>query len=353
MGRTLLDAGRLGWFVRPRRDVARQRDTGLDALQHRQEVHALKLTLGLYVVIFVLKLGVYFLTGVLALLAEALHTLSDIFVAGFLIVALIWSRKEADEIHMFGYGRAQNVAALVAATLFVSFTSFKLYEEAIPKLLRPGETAYQNLWLALGIIVASMIIAAAPLIGLARQKQRGAAAKAQLVELINDELGLAAALAGTLFIMMGRPIADPIAAIIVATIIAINGIGLFLENLSVLVGRSPGSAFLARVENLARSVNGVLGIHELRAEYIGPDTVRAGMHIEVQRGLTIEEADRIADEVRQKVHQATGCRYCTIHMDPVPPEAILPMEQATTEKQPEDRCNSGEPGQRPLDNSAG
>ncbi len=353
MGRTLLDAGRPGWFVRPRRDAARQRDTGLDTLQHRQELHALKLTLGLYVVIFSLKLGVYFLTGVLALLAEALHTLSDIFVSGFLLVALVWSRKEADEIHMFGYGRAQNVGALVAATLFVSFTSYKLYEEAIPKLFWPGETPYQNLPLAVGIIVASMLIAAAPLVGFLRQRTRGAAAKAQLVELINDELGLLAALVGTLFIMAGRPIADPIAALLVATIIAINGIRLFLENLSVLVGRSPGPAFLARVEWLARSVPGVSGIHELRAEYIGPDTVRAGMHIEVQRGLSIEEADRIADEVRQKVHQATGCRYCTIHMDPVPPEAILPMKQATTEKQPEDRSNSGESGERPLDNSAG
>ena len=304
----------------------------MNASQHRRELRALKLTLGLYVVIFALKLIVYFATGVIALLAEALHTLSDIFIAGFLIVALIWSRKEADEIHMFGYGRAQNVAALVAATLFVSFTSFKLYEEAIPKLFRPGETAYQNLSLAVGVIVASMLLAATPLVGLFRQKNRGAAAKAQFVELINDELGLLAALAGTLFIIMGRPIADPIAAIIVATIIAVNGILLFLENLSVLVGRSPGPAFLARVERLARSVPGVSGIHELRAEYIGPDTVRAGMHIEVQRGLSIEEADRIADEVRQKVHQATGCRYCTIHMDPVPPEAILPMKRPAIEK---------------------
>ncbi len=311
----------------------------MDGAQGGEDLRALKLTLGLYVVIFVLKLAVYFLTGVLALLAEALHTLSDIFVSGFLVVALIWSRKGADEVHMFGYGRAQNVAALVAATLFVSFTSFKLYEEAIPKLFRVEETAYHNLGLAVGVIGVSMLIAAAPLIGLLRQGTRGAAAKAQLVELINDELGLLAALVGTLFIVGGRPIADPIAAIVVATIIAINGIRLFLENLSVLVGRSPGPAFLAKVETLARSVNGVLGIHELRAEYIGPDTVRAGMHIEVQRGLPIEEADRIADEVRDKVHQATGCRYCTIHMDPIPLETIAPMGRPPAQTHPK----GGEP----------
>ncbi len=236
--------------------------TGINSLSEIKELRALKLALGLYFVAFALKLVVHILTGVMALLAEALHTLSDIFVSGFLLLALVWSRQEADAVHMFGYGRAQNVAALVAATLFISFTSFKLYEEALPKLFRPEQTTYQHLWLAVGSIILSMLFTAAPLVGLIRQKTPGAAAKAQLLELINDELALVAALVGTLFIMWGRPIANPIAAIIVATIIAINGIRLFAENLRVLVGRSPGLAFLASVENLARSVGG-RGIHEL------------------------------------------------------------------------------------------
>src|SRR3990172_4697265 len=165
------------------------------------EVRTLKLAVGIYLLVFVLKIVVYFFTGVMALLAEALHTLSDIFISGFLLVATIWSRKEADEVHMFGHGRAQNVAALVAATLFISFTSYKLYEEAIPRLFAPVEVPYQNLELALGVLVLSMFIAAVPLINLFRQKQRGPAARAQFLESINDELGLIAALIGTLFIL--------------------------------------------------------------------------------------------------------------------------------------------------------
>jgi Cation efflux family len=80
-----------------------------------------------YVMVFALKLAAYFVTGVMVLLAEALHTLSDIFISGFLLIGLLWSRRKADKMHMFGYGRAQNVAALVAATLFISFTSYKLF----------------------------------------------------------------------------------------------------------------------------------------------------------------------------------------------------------------------------------
>lgn len=293
------------------------------------ETRALKLTLAVYLLVFALKLAVYLVTGVMALLAEALHTLSDIFVSGFLLVAALWSRKETDEVHMFGHGRAQNVTALVAATLFISFTSFKLYEEAIPQLFGPAEATYQSLPLALGVIVVSMLIAAAPLVKLFTQKERGAATKAQLTELINDELGLLAALVGTSFIIWGQPLADPLAAIVVATIIAYNAISLFRDNLSFLLGRSPGPEYLAQVEKLARSVPGVLVVHDLRAEYIGPDPVHAGMHIQVQRGLSIEEADRIAEEVHERVHQDRGCLYCVIHVDAAEAESISVTEMAT------------------------
>lgn len=280
------------------------------------ELRIMKVTVALYVLVFTAKLTVYFISGVMALLGEALHTLSDIFIYGFLAVAAIMSRKKPDDVHMFGYGRAQNVASLVAATLFISFTAYKLYEEAVPRLVRPVDAAYENLGLAVGVIIASMLIAGAPLLGLFRQKARGAAAKAQLVSLLNDEMGLVAALIGTLFIVRGHPIADPIATIIVATIIAVDAIALFRENVSFLLGRSPGPAFLAKVESQARSVDGVLGVHGLRAEYIGPDTVHVGMHIEVDPKLSIREADQIVQEVDRRVHQGTDSGYCVIHMDP-------------------------------------
>jgi cation diffusion facilitator family transporter len=252
----------------------------------------------------------------MVLLAEALHTLSDIFISSFLLIALLWSRRKADEVHMFGYGRAQNVAALVAATLFISFTSYKLLEESIPRLFQPAEAEYSHLWLALTVVLVSIVIAAVPLVALLRQKQRGASAKAQLMELVNDQLGLLAALAGTLFIWWGLPLADPIAAMVVAAIIAFNAVGLFRDNLSFLLGRSPGPEFLARVNQAARSVEGVLDVRELRAEYVGPNVVHAGLHLIVPRGLPIEDAHRIAEIVRARVHEETDGQYCVIQVEP-------------------------------------
>lgn len=101
----------------------------------------------------------------------------------------------------------------------------------------------------------------------------GAAApqwKVRLRELVNDELGLAAALMATLGIAGGEPLVDPIAAIVVATIIAYGAIGLMRENVSILLGASPEAEALERIRAAAPSVGGVLGIHDLRAEYRGP-----------------------------------------------------------------------------------
>lgn len=283
----------------------------------RGEVRALWLTLGVYLVLFIAKFSVYLMTGVLALLAESLHTLSDIFISGFLLAALVWSRKEADDEHMFGHHRAQNVAALVASTLFLSFTSLRLYEEAIPHLLDTGQRTYGNLSLAIGVLAVSIVVAAAPVIGLVRQKVRGAASRAQLAELINDELGLIAALLGTLFVSWGEPIADPIATLVVATIIAVNAVGLFRDNLSMLLGRSPGAEFIGRVEREALAVPGVLGVTKIRAETIGPGMVNVSCHIQVSPTLTVAEANDIVEAIRLRVHEdPTHPGDCVIRVEP-------------------------------------
>jgi divalent metal cation (Fe/Co/Zn/Cd) transporter len=74
---------------------------------------------------------------------------------------------------------------------------------------------------------------------------------------------------------------------------------------------------MEKVESIALSVNGVLGVNDLRAEYVGPDVVHTGFHIKVAKGITLEEADRISEEVKHNVNRETGCKYCVIHIDPL------------------------------------
>lgn len=286
-----------------------------DFSSSRRELRALQLVVAVYVVLFAVKLVTYFVTGVLALLAESVHSLTDIVIAIFIVLAFVYSRKAADTEHQYGHARAENVAAVVAATLFISFTSVQLYEQAFNQLVGQGTNAYQHIPLATGVVVVSMVVEATPIL-LFKNSSRGPAASAQLTDLINDELALLAVLVGTIFLIRGDAIADPIAVIIVATVIAVRGAVLLLQNASYLLGRSPDAAFLARAADVAQAVEGVRQVHELRGEYIGPGMVHLEMHVAVAPATSIEDADRIADEVQDRLTAEGGCQYCTVHAEP-------------------------------------
>lgn len=275
-----------------------------------------------YALVFLLKIGAWWITGLFALLAEALHTLSDLAISGFLLIADRFSRRPADVRYRYGYGRAQHVAALTAATLFISFTSVRLIEEAVTRILKPPTPAYAHLELAVGVLVISMVVSLVPLGLLAVQRRRGPAAGAQLVECVNDELGLLAALAGAVFVARGIHLADPIASLVVAGLIAVTAMRLFRDNARILMGRAPGREFFEKVERLARHVPAVAAVHDLRAEYVGPENIHLTIHVEVEPTLTVAEGEEVAKAVRDAIMAEAGVGYCVVHVDPIgaPPE---------------------------------
>lgn len=293
----------------------------MSELAEDTELRNMKWAVALYTLVFLMKLVGFFFTGVMVLLADALHNLSDVVVYSSLLIAAIWSEKEANEAYRLGYGRAQNVAALIAGTLFITFTSYKLYREAVPKLLNPEAVTAHNFNLALGIMGVTMVLIAIPLFKLWRQETRSAAARAQALDILNDELSSVAVIVGTLFLMWDVPIVDPIATMVVATLIGINGLRLVKDNMVVLVGRSPDEEFLEKVKKAAKAVEGVKGVHELRAEYVGPEKIHLGMHVEVDPDLPVEEASGIVDQVKENVHESTSSEgaYCYVHVDPLQP----------------------------------
>jgi len=252
--------------------------------EHATGTRGIKIALISYLILVILQLATYFLTGILVLLAQALEMLSDILISTFLLISAFWSRKPADEFHMLGHGRAQNVAALVSATILISFMSLETFREAIPKLLQaPEASEFQNLLLALIVILVGMVVIAIPSIDILRVKTRGASAKAQLIALLKDEVSYIAVLIAVILVAQGYLWADPLASVFVAIVIAFSGVYLFKDNVHYLVGRAPSRDFIGKVESTVKSVKGVLGVHDLKAEYVGPNVVHTGFHISGKR----------------------------------------------------------------------
>jgi cation diffusion facilitator family transporter len=273
------------------------------------------IALGGYTVLFFGKLAAYFVTHLGVMFAEAMHSMADMLIAAFLLIAAWVSSKPADEYFRLGYGRAQNIAALVAATIFISFTSLETLRESIPKLFQPAEGPHEGIGLAIVVILISLVISALPIVAILRQKERGAASKAQLIEGVNDEIALVAALGGILFVAKGFPMADPIASIVVALVIAFNAVMLWRENATILMGASPGPTFYDHIREISLSVPGVLDTHNVIGEQTG-EQIHLGMHIEVSRGISIEEADKIADTVHDAICAAYEDIWVVVHVDP-------------------------------------
>jgi ferrous-iron efflux pump FieF len=278
------------------------------------------LALAGYTVLFGLKLAAYFWTHLGVMFAEAMHSTADMLIVGFLLIATYMSKRPADANYRFGYGRAQNIAALVAATIFISFTSFETLREAVPKLFEKAGAEGTALAggafaVAIGVILVSIVISGLPLIPLLRNKNRSAAEKAQLIEVGNDEMALVAALAGTSLVKMGYALADPIASCVVAIIIAVNAVILWRDNARTLMGESPDDEFYVMVRETALGVPGALATHGVIAEKTG-EQIHLSMHVEVQRGTLIEAADAVADEVRARLEAQVPDLYAVVHVDP-------------------------------------
>ncbi|HLN46082.1 MAG TPA: cation diffusion facilitator family transporter [Candidatus Sulfotelmatobacter sp.] len=282
------------------------------------DTRGLKIALTVSVILFVLQLTTYFSTNMVAQLAAAFDSLSDIIISGFLWLSVYLSRKPADELHMFGHGRAQNVAALISASMLIFWLSFGAFQSAIPKFFESAQSEFQNVELALAVSVIAIFAYAIPFVDILRRKSRSPALKAQIVALLEMEVAFTAVLIGVILTAQGYSLADPIVSVFVASIIAISGVYLLKDNVSYLIGKAPSKEFMKKVESTAMSVTGVLGVHDLKAEIVGPGIVHAGFHIEIARGTPVEEADRIAEETQAKIGKETGCRYCVIHVDPKP-----------------------------------
>jgi len=291
-------------------------------MEQAPDTRGLKIALAVSVILVILQLTAYFLTNIVSQLAAAFDSLSDVIISSFLWISVYLSRKPADELHMFGHGRAQNVAALISASMLIFWLSFGAFQSAIPKFFEPEPSEFQNIELALAVSVIAIFAYAIPFVDIIRRKSKSPALKAQIVALLEMEVAFTAVLIGVILTAQGYSLADPIVSVFVASIIAISGVYLLKDNVSYLVGKAPSEEFMKKVESTAMSVMGVLGVHDLKAEFVGPGIVHAGFHIEIARGTPVEAADRIAEEIQAKIGKETGCRYCVIHADPKTVEVI-------------------------------
>jgi len=126
--------------------------------------------------------------------------------------------------------------------------------------------------------------------------------------------------------LLGYPLLDPIAALIVGFMVARMGWSFSWDALHDLTDRAASEQQIAGIEVDIRATSGVLGFHELRTRKTG-DMILADVHLEIDGSLTVSQGHEIARQARLRVMSNHPVLYLMTHVDPVlprQPEASCP-----------------------------
>lgn len=264
--------------------------------------------------LFAVKLAIGLAVGSAALMADAIHTLSDSATSAVVIVGFKMSRKPSDSEHPFGHGRIEPVATLIIAILlFVA--GFELLKHSITATLHPTVSKAG--------VVAIVIVT-----GTALAKELMARFSFALGDLIDSATLKADALHhrsdafSTLLVVvalgashLGYTQVDGIMGIGVSLVIFASAWGIAREAVNPLIGEAPSQVFLDEIEGACRSVTDVLGVHDIVVHNYGENRI-VSLHIEVSHTLSALAIHEIAEDVEESVGRITQ-GMVVVHMDPI------------------------------------
>lgn len=267
----------------------------------------------------VLLTSVQIVVGVLAksqgLIADGIHSLSDLVADFVVLFANHHAQKDADEGHPYGHHRFETAASLVLGLLLLG-VGVGMVWSAVVKLENP-ETVPQvhviALWVAGGALVGKELLFRYMLAVAKRVKSSMLVANAWHARSdAASSLVVGVGIAGNL---AGYPILDPIAALIVGFMVAKMGWGFGWDALHDLMDRSVDEQEVQAIRQTLLDTPGVSGVHDVRTRKMG-DMIVVDAHLEVNAALTVEAGHDIAVAARQRVLQRHRVLNLMTHVDP-------------------------------------
>ena len=244
-------------------------------------LRALLIVLGVTGTVFFAELIGGLITGSVALLADAMHMLSD--AAGLIIavVAIFIGRRAATAKATFGYRRVEVLAALVNAVTVLGISAW-IVVEAFQRLSEPVEIMAGPMMIVAVIGLLANIISAWIL---NRQREHSVNVQGAFLHVLADMLGSVAVLvAGGVIILTGWQYADVIASLVIAALVLPRAWQLMMQALRILLEQAPPGYQPAEVDALLRQVDGVLDVHDLHLWSLDGTSALASVHLVVPEG---------------------------------------------------------------------
>lgn len=251
-----------------------------------------------------------------ALIADGIHSLSDLATDAMVLVAIRFARDEADAEHPYGHARFETVATLILG-LMLMLVAAGIVVDAADRITNPDRLSHPGF---LALAAAAVSIAANEWmywynVRVARQlgseliRANAWHHRSDAVSSIIVLLGIAGSIAG-------YPVLDAAGAIGVSFLIGKIGWDLGWSGLRELVDTGATNQQLEEIGQSVREVEGVRAFHDLKTRRMG-QAVLVEVHVMVDSQITVSEGHMIGDRVRDRLHER--CEYISqvlVHIDP-------------------------------------
>lgn len=270
-----------------------------------------------------IKIGFGILGQSAALIADGIHSLSDLLSDLLVIIAVRLGSREADLEHPYGHRRFETIATVILGISLIGIGGGIAWS-VMERMGNPEHLPVPN-EISLAVAAVSILINE----WLYHYTKRIAKTTRSKLLMANawhqrsDALTSVVVLFGIGAVMLGYPLADAIAAIVVALMVAKIGLTLVVGSIKELVDTSLPPAVVTEIRSSIMAIDGVEGIHLLRSRQMGEDAL-IDAHIVVDPRITVSEGHMIGDIVRDDlIKRFDDVMDVLVHVDPEDDEGLF------------------------------
>jgi len=289
---------------------------GMDPIRHKQGRVAVLVSVGVNIILTILQLIIGVVAHSQALVADAIHSMSDLLGDGVVLVANAHSHKAPDDNHHYGHLRFETAASVLLGVLLMGVGAGLLWA-AFGRLQNPADIPQVH---PAALVVALFVIAGKESLF---RYMRNVGERIRSTMLIanawharSDAASSLVVALGIMANLAGFSVADSLAALIVGLMIARMGWKFFSRSFGDLLDKAVDSATQDRIRQHLLDTPGVLGVHDLKTRKLG-DMIWVEVDLEMDGSLSIAEGHEIAVRARARVIENEHVLDVMTHFDPV------------------------------------
>ncbi len=264
--------------------------------------------------LFAIKITAGITSNSMAVISDAVNSVTDIISSVVIYFAVKVSAKQADEGHPFGHHRAEPIAGLIVA-IFAGILGFEIFRTSVFHLVSQHDHNIGIFTILVLLISIGMKFVMSIYSKKTSHTINSPALLASSVDSRNDVYISATALVGVIGGFYGYPKMDDIMAILISFWVIYSGYKIGIQNIDYLMGRQPEAGIMEEIKAKTCAAAGVLGIHDIRAHYVG-NYIHVEIHISLNQHLTLTEAHEIGKNVQKAVENIESIHKAFVHIDP-------------------------------------